>query len=200
MRHHESGWWIPDIMGAPGSYIGRLRDLTPQMARLRGRNVCVQAGGHIGIYPKMLSTYFDRVYTFEPEAENFGCLVRNVPDNVFAARGVLSDRRGFIALRRHSKSSGGHQVGKDAGDVPMYRIDDFEFDALDALILDVEGYEMNVLRGALDTIAKYKPLIVCEENKTMIRHGFVYGDIEKLLVLHNYQIVDRYGEDIVLST
>ena len=106
------GWWVPDIMDAAGSYVGRAQDLHEIVKRVGKRRVVVQAGGHIGVYPSLLARYFESVYTFEPELENFRCLVRNAPDqNIFAARGVLAGNPGPIGLRVHSKSTGGHSVG-----------------------------------------------------------------------------------------
>ena len=192
------GWWVTDPMvtGA-GSVVGRAQQLYGHFRRLEGRKVAVQAGGHIGVYPKILSEHFARVYTFEPEPRNFECLVRNAP-GVFAARGALGNDRGCAHLRVHGKNSGGHSLW-GAGHTPVYRIDDLALDACDGLFLDLEGYEMHALRGALTTIKKHHPLIVAEENKKLNNQGFQYGDIQRLLAPLGYRVVDRVGEDIILQ-
>ena len=47
-------------------------------------NVCIQAGGCCGLYPKLFSEIFGRVYTFEPDPLSFHCLVNNCQsDNIF---------------------------------------------------------------------------------------------------------------------
>jgi FkbM family methyltransferase len=197
MLHGE--WWCPDILKGPAAFLRRAQDLNRYLPRIPQKRACVQAGGHIGVYPKILSACFERVYTFEPEHENFGCLVRNVPaENVYAARAALSDRHGGVEFIHHGKSSGGHQIGNGSGPLPRLCVDDLALEDCDALFLDVEGYEIRVLRGALATIAKCHPLIVAEENKKVHGRGFEYGDIEKLLTPLGYQIVDRVGEDVVL--
>jgi FkbM family methyltransferase len=190
------GWFIPDVMKAPGSWISRTNGSA--LEQYSGE-VAVQAGGHIGMYPKRLSERFARVYTFEPDATNFECLTANCAgrQGVWAARGVLGDARGCVGVNRH-KNSGGHSVDGE-GATPLYRIDDLSLDACDLIYLDVEGYEVHALRGALKTIRAYKPVIVAEENKQQQRHGFKPGDIEKLLAPLGYRKVRSSGEDIVLE-
>ena len=57
-------------------------------------------------------------------------------------------------------------------DVPVYTLDSFEFDGVDFVKVDVEGYELKVLQGALKTIDKYKPMIVIEQNGGDIKYGW----------------------------
>ena len=49
------------------------------MKYVRKREGCIQAGGHIGVYPKKLSTYFTRVFTFEPDLNNHATSVALEP-------------------------------------------------------------------------------------------------------------------------
>lgn len=199
MRHVE-GWWCPDIMSGPAAYLERAGELHRALERLNFSRSCVQAGGHIGIYPRLLAQNFDRVYTFEPEAQNFACLVRNTEGDrkVFAARAVLGAAHGGRDLRIHSKSTGGHSLG-GPGHIPTWRIDDLQLADCDAIFLDVEGTEYEALQGGLATIARCRPLLVLEENKKMHNRGRVAGDLEQLVRPFNYRLVDRIGEDIILE-
>jgi FkbM family methyltransferase len=193
------GWWCPDIMKGPAGYVLRSQELNRHISRAKKRRACVQAGGHIGIYPKALAAVFERVYTFEPEERNFACLARNAAlPNVYAVRGFLGDTHGGRSLRVHSKSSGGHSVG-EAGPIPTWKVDDLALPDLDALFIDVEGFEWWALRGGLRTIGKCKPLLVLEENKKLEGRGRKYGDLERLVAPLGYRLVDRVGEDIVLE-
>jgi methyltransferase, FkbM family len=193
------GWWVPDMMDAAGTYVARAKELNKQVERVKNKKVVVQAGGHIGIVPHYLSKSFETVYTFEPEIENFRCLVRNaINSNVFAARAALGGKRGCVGLRIHSKSTGGHSIG-GSGNVPSYRIDDLALPVCDAIFLDVEGYEIRALFGASNTIERLHPLIVAEENKKTHNQGNEFGDMEKMLAEYGYRVVDRCGEDIVFE-
>ena len=48
------------------------------------------------------------------------------------------------------------------GMTPTMRIDDLALPGCDLIQLDLEGYELFALKGGLDTINKYKPVIVIE--------------------------------------
>lgn len=195
----QDGWHVSDVMSGAGNYITRSKLLIPFIENLKHRRAVVQAGGHIGVVPRLLSTYFEKVYAFEPEAENFRCLVRNADaPNIYPARGALGEKVGAVDLLIHSKNSGGHQIG-EAGSIPTYRVDELGLAHCDAILLDTEGFEMPALRGARETIARHRPLIIAEENKQMLRRGQKYGDIEKYLAQFGYKLIARAGEDLVLS-
>lgn len=67
------------------------------------------------------------------------------------------------------KASGGGSI--TSGKIPqekwydeqLYTIDEFNFVDIDYIKIDVDGYELNVLQGAVDTIKKYNPLLVVEQ-------------------------------------
>src|SRR5713226_10173153 len=61
-----------------------IKELERAYPHCRGFDVAVQAGGNAGAWPKAMAGKFAAVYTFEPDALNFYCLCRNVPEfNVF---------------------------------------------------------------------------------------------------------------------
>ena len=47
-------------------------------------------------------------------------------------------------------------------DVPVKRLDDFAFADVDLFKIDVEGHEMEVIKGGLDLINKFKPNLMIE--------------------------------------
>lgn len=193
------GWWCPDIMGGPTAYLARAATLPSIIDMAPGFRSCIQAGGHIGIHPRMLSARFQSVYTFEPEVRNFECLVANASaPNVYPARGFLDSSGGRSGLREHSRSSGGHSIGGE-GLIPSYQIDDLRIHDLDAMFIDVEGYEHEVLNGAMATIERCLPLLVLEENKKMHRFGRQTGDLLRQVARFGYKQVRSDGEDIVLA-
>lgn len=132
------GLWCPEIMHGPHAYLRRSRSLDAQIALCPQRRTCVQAGGHIGIYPRKLSKFFECVYTFEPEPENFSCLVLNTRGmpNVLATPCFLGSDNLYRNLRKHSKSSGGHHAGEpSATGLATVTIDGYQFSDLDAMFV-----------------------------------------------------------------
>lgn len=159
------------------------------IAKLAPRpTVCIQAGGHVGLWPRELAKTFDVVYTFEPEQKNYAALARNCDaHNIYAARGVLGDKRGPVSLDLVAVS-GLHRVRVDErGSIPMYQIDDLRLPDVAAIVLDVEGFEYPALMGAWLTIRQSHPLIVVE---AIDKHAAAIGQpgfakVEQLLVEHH---------------
>jgi FkbM family methyltransferase len=145
----------------------------------------VQAGGYCGIFPKMLSYYFKTVYTFEPDAVNFSCLVMNISDrpNVIPMRSFLGDRHRLQGIRNLVASNRGMNVGTPEGMIPTLRIDDLEAESVKYIQLDTEGSEEQILYGATDTIATFRPLISVEDDNDNIRafmNRMGYKEAEKV--------------------
>lgn len=127
------------------------------------RRVVVQAGGCAGLWPMALADVFETVYTFEPDALNFGALVHNCGDRpqVYPIRGALGAIAGQMGLSRPKAGAGLWRLD-GAGAVPVLPLDAFQLPALDALVLDVEGSELDALIGAARTIHRCRPVIWLE--------------------------------------
>lgn len=148
----------------------------PHLKALWGKNiskyrVCVQAGGGYGMYPRLLAETFDRVYTFEPNPISFHCLVNNCQsENIYKYNAVLSDQNQIIKIKTKKLNNPGETRVSSEGDysIPAITIDNLALDACDFIQLDVEEYELNVLKGAKNTIEKYNPVISCENGNDAI--------------------------------
>ena len=128
------------------------------------RHTVVQAGGNCGLYPLLHSLQFDRVFTFEPDPVNFYCLANNckhnriVKFNTAVGEGPASLEMGIV----EHKNVGMHKIG--AGEVKVYSmsIDSLAIPDVSLLHLDVEGYELNALKGSVETINRCRPTIAVE--------------------------------------
>ncbi len=175
------------------------------------RSVVVQAGGAVGVWPKRFAQIFDVVYTFEPYPESFHCLCVNCPElNVFKFNAALGESPGWAHMgfpehaarsRTGKENIGGYRILQE-GDVPVMTIDSFKWLQIDLLYLDLEGYELFALRGALSTIRRCKPVIVLEDKAGCCQQfGYKVGDVEKLLHGDGYYTVERFhgGRDVILA-
>lgn len=153
-----------------------LPGLLDLIARTPQKRVAVQAGGHLGVFPKVLSSYFTSVYTFEPAFDLFAHLCHNAPEpNIFKFQAALGDARRMVGLsrvRRDGKPNSHEGITHVAGDgpIPTLRIDDLGLPVCDLIQLDLEGWELYALRGAVQTIARCRPVLSVEVNKNQ---GFV---------------------------
>lgn len=131
------------------------------------RRVAVQAGGAVGVWPLYLADWFDVVYTFEPNRENFDCLTENTKhagniESYRAALGAEPGKCGLINPDFESDNAGTwHMAPGD--DVPVMYVDGLPLDCLDFLCLDVEGFELDALLGAEQSIKVHRPVIMLEE-------------------------------------
>lgn len=132
---------------------------------IKKTDVCIQAGGACGMYPKLLARRFNTVYTFEPHYENFYFLNRNCPEeNIVKFNAALGAKSGFICMEKQDNANRGQfEVSKTkTGRVPMMTIDSFKFLDVDFIQLDLEGHDLEAIKGGIKTIKKYKPVISIE--------------------------------------
>ena len=135
--------------------------------------VFVDVGAHHGRYAIRAALAGVHVKAFEPNPTNRAILENNVNLNapietieIFAC--ALGNSNCYMMLSEHG---GGSSLAAEAtlnrGDSRPYpilckRLDDFEFDRIDLLKIDTEGWENEVLRGAWQTIHRHYPKIVIE--------------------------------------
>lgn len=160
-------------------------------------HTAIQAGGNVGIFPAIFGLYFQTVITFEPCPQNWECLLHNLKSaqNVKASNAGLCAQDGWARLRHDVQNSGASSVVKPnpmvqapmaGARVDMTFIDKMGLLACDLLQLDIEGLELEALKGAMDTIYKHKPIIVLEFNACMERYGVLPADIHGFLADFGY--------------
>lgn len=178
-----------------------LPDLDLAMSFAKGRDVAVQAGGNVGVWASHLAKHFKVVETVEPDETNYECLTRNVPANVRHGRAAYGAEPGQIGLSHCEGNAGAHYLGGD-GAIPIITIDSLNLDACDLLVLDVEGYEPLALRGAEQTIRRYRPVIMLEEKGLSERYYGLPRDTAELWVRGlglGYEVRSKPRADVILS-
>ena len=81
----------------------------------------------------------------------------------------------------------------------MKKLDDFEYDNLDFVKIDVEGYENKVILGAENTLKKHKPIIIVEQKKYSSRYG--EDEFQALDTLQRYgaNVLEQVYNDFIFS-
>lgn len=206
MIHQSCGWWWPesDMHAQPVIMRDREAAIARVLLHTHGRDLIVQAGANVGVYPIALADHFQRVMTAEPDPENAECLKRNL-----AARDSLKRVQAFIAalgekpggckvVEVERNNCGAHRIDL-VGPIPVMTIDGLDLTACDAIWLDVEGAELLALRGAAHTIDRFSPVIICEEKGLGRPYGVRDGDIGRFLGFYGYEQVDQIGRDKVFK-
>jgi FkbM family methyltransferase len=64
---------------------------------------------------------------------------------------------------------GAQKVVAGSGNIPMVKLDTFEYENIGCIKIDVEGFETQVLKGAINTIDEHSPLLYIEawDNKAL---------------------------------
>lgn len=162
-------WWIKTDRGAfgnekDGPLFDWIKDKDDFMSQVKQFHTVVQAGGNCGMYARFYGNYFENVYTFEPCPKNFACLDMNcVGSKYHKYMGGLGNTTNNLSITNtNTNNVGRHKIRDEEGDVKMYRIDNLNLQQCDLIHLDVEGYEEKVINGALETIKKFKPVVIVE--------------------------------------
>jgi FkbM family methyltransferase len=168
---------------------------------VKNKGIMVQAGGNCGFILSTFVDHFDFVYTFEPDTVNFYCLSQNVTaDNVFKMQACLGETNGTTRVQQLIREDRPHDTGgvHIAGDgyLPLIAIDSLNLPGCDLLQLDVEGFELKALKGAVNTITKYKPVLcveLCE--KWLNRYDDSSTQVVEFIQSLGYTLVDTEGVD-----
>lgn len=135
--------------------------------------VALDIGANIGAHTIYLSRYFKKVYSFEPQKNIFNVLKKNVEinnvQNVSLFNNGLGDREETVHMQYYDENQMVNQgaIGINNSDtngeeIIVKRLDDYNFQDVGFIKLDVEGYEYQVLLGGMKTIQKHKPIIIIE--------------------------------------
>lgn len=138
--------------------------------------VFVDIGAHIGTYSIILSKKCKQVYSFEAQKSTFDCLCVGVSlnncFNVDLNNVALSSEEGNGTLHHLTLDGGSSTIRAEIPSlsnqsviqeesVIMKRLDSFQLKDVDFLKIDVEGAELDVIKGASETLINnnYPPFI-----------------------------------------
>jgi FkbM family methyltransferase len=211
VKELPNGFWVladDSIISGLVETTGRLDHdlLIPKiLEHIREGDTVVDVGAFIGdhtiAYSKAVGSK-GVVHAFEPNPFAYKCLQHNMKTcgNVILHNVGLSDSMAYVSLNCDDGNYGSAYIGHGK------RIADIMVDALDTNIpwkvnfikIDVEGYELKVLRGAGNLINRCAPRMVIEINPVALaRQGITPEDIFGWLKEHHYDhsIIIDYRPD-----
>lgn len=168
-------------------YIGRSLDLYGEFSEgeidlfkqlSKPGQVIVEVGANVGAHTVFLAQQVGitgRVLAYEPQRLVFQTLCANLAlnniANVLAFQQAVGAAQGEIVVPlldwRREQNFGGLALGQyqEGERVPMITIDSLNLQRCDLIKVDVEGMEMDVLRGATSTIARTRPFLYVENDR-----------------------------------
>ena len=178
---------------------------------LRNRRVALHIGSHYGFKSKILSEMFDIVHTFDFDNKINQFMKMNIMK--FGIKNIIIHPFGLGSENKnvettdyleHKKINGplsNHVIENPVGKYLVKKLDDLEIADVDLMIIDTEGYELNVLKGAVETIKKFLPVIVMEIHKNKdLTSRYGYNKFENAKFLTNLGYVAKgyiNDEDII---
>lgn len=139
---------------------------------LKGCKVALDIGARWGEWTRMLQADFKHVYCFEPIPKRNKLINENcVTDNVTLYGCCLGDKLESVDMHggcifdktlkgMEKKASRVNKISSQKS----IRLDDLNISGVDFMKIDVEGYELPVIKGGINTLKKHKPVICLEQN------------------------------------
>lgn len=154
-----------------------------------------------------------KVHSFEPQRIIYYQLCGNVfmngLDNVYCHNVAIGDKSGIVYMENANYMSneavnfGDVRIKKPTDNmviVDLKRLDDYDFQDIVFIKIDVQGYESFVIDGALATIQKHRPYIFVEFEEHLLVENDSSEDLLKKKIEDLGYIVKRFQEGIPYQT
>jgi len=182
-------------------YPWRARDAA--IAACDQKRICIDIGANVGLWACDLVNEFQTVIAFEPVEEFRDCFKKNVKGSNYIVESVALGRtETFIEMNIVQGNTGHSHINPTSlgkGTIPLKTLDSYNYENIDMIKIDVEGYEEEILAGAMNTILKNKPVIVVEQQKHEYKDAITDKPSIKILESWGYRVVDHHKKDWILK-
>lgn len=141
----------------------------------KSNDIALDIGANIGIYTRYLSKNFKKVESFEPIEKAYEYIEALHLPNLTLHKLALSNKAGRNTINVPIKG-GTFRFGNSSIENFIYDkyenihklsinselLDSYNYKKIDFIKIDVEGHELNVLKGGEKTIRKLKPTLLIE--------------------------------------
>lgn len=192
-RYSDMFWLYTNdtIIGQSLRYYGEYTELEIELLKnfIKPHFTVYDVGANIGYHTLAFSKLAQDVYAFEPNKKNLELLRKNAGhcDNVVIYDFACSDKNTTMYVEDFDTTKPGNygemRMLDNGQECQSMRIDDIaDIFGPDLIKIDVEGHELQVLNGSIETITQYKPIIFYEA------HGTELPEIYDLLTGLDYTL------------
>ncbi len=188
-RYAEKGYYQRSALLVAMSTVGRWK-------------TAIDVGGHVGFMANDMAKFFEQVHSFEPQPDNFSCLDQNKAENVTAYNLALGAGEGKAGLFNPSDDNSGGWVMGEGDSIDVRMLDSFNLQHVGLIKIDVQGNEMGVLRGAVETLRRWKPAVMVEiphDQVKNLKDNMVAPDAVNFLLKLGANLRYLMKEDAILS-
>lgn len=154
----------------------------------------IDIGAWCGTWAKAMEPFAKKVIAFEPDKVHFACLERNCTINCDPRQEAVGSENKHVSLTEDDFTQS-KRVEKE-GDIRMVTLDSLAYENVDLIKIDVEGYEMEVLKGANNTLADTQYLMI-ELNNNTKKYGSSNIDVEKHIKSLGFKLLLEHWPDKV---
>ncbi len=142
----------------------------------------IDIGAWWGPWSLFWQPHAEKLEIFEPNKKILPMLEHNISiyKNCKLYKTALGESKGTVSMS-YDTHSGTNHVTDLSGDIQIHTLDSYNFTEVDIIKIDVEGYEIPVLKGAEQTITTNRPIIQVEGNSSGKRYGIQKKQILELL-------------------
>lgn len=167
------------------------------MKHIKTGDLVIDVGAYVGDHTLAYSDrvgHNGRVIAFEPNNEAFECLVYNLGRrNNCELRNEAVGSGGKVVLIKCPDNIGMTYVQNSKNGFEAVAIDSLNLNRCDFIKIDCEGFEMEVLKSAIDIIERFKPKLLIEVNTyALSRNGITREDIFNFLDSYGYKYENIY--------
>ena len=154
----------------------------------------IDVGAWCGTWAKAIEPFAKKVIAFEPDKTHFECLQRNCTVNCTPRMEAVGAQLQEVSLTEDNFTQAKRVDEK--GNIRMITLDHMEYEHVDMIKIDVEGYEMEVLKGATKTLESVKYLMI-ELNNNTKKYGSNNIEVEKYIVSLGFKVLMEHWPDKV---
>lgn len=208
MWTHDDDWWFHAVFEKTGDTF-ELQHLQEALKYVTDWTLAVDVGAHYGSWSRQLAAKFQQVISFEGRGDTFECLVKNTEHlpNVTTHNHAIGDRFDYVTIGTRPEHKVDPKTGKTSnsgistflgsGSTPMIPLDSLNLNNVGFIKFDIEGYELFAMNGAVETLARCRPVVIFEENKRCLEHGIQYGQCGEFLESLGARQVMKIKNDII---
>lgn len=213
--YNHLGWWFPDVeshfpkmldksvsKNGPAEYQWQVRNRS--LPYVKQKRVALDIGANVGLWSRDLVKHFNDVHAFEPVDMFRECLERNVfSPRLKLHKKALGNEAGMINMIITEGNTGHTHVDPSSmgrGTIEIVTLDSLEFDIVDYIKIDCEGFEYRVLQGSEQTIRRCRPIVVVEQ-KPHDAYAKEYGQYaaKELLESWGMRELDHVKDDWIMG-
>lgn len=156
----------------------------------------IDVGANIGYYALMEARRCEYVMALEPDPTNYEVLRLNKLLNNDYSMSLYNvaagDINGKVKFETSKVSNWRRVSSKGNVEVDMERLDDILTGKIDFIRMDVEGYELNILKGAQEILRNSPGMFIEVHNQILRDYGYTAREFYEFLARYDYSIEKSY--------